>query len=108
MTTNKFSIRESSIRLEVSEMYLRKMISEGKIQTTQEKVSNSDKVWKHMISEEELLRFKMKTSTKTSRKDNRNKFTIYLTTKEETLLREFLKENLIEVDSLLSRSNPSK
>lgn len=100
----KFSIRSAASQLKVSEMYLRKMLSQGKIISEKEYIS--EKVWRHTISEDELKRFSEKTSVKTSREDSRNKFVIYLTSKEEEKVRKLLKSNeLVEVESLLARAN---
>lgn len=101
-----FSIRESSKKLGVSEMYLRKCILEDKIHTTH--VAISDKVWRHEISEDELAKFKVRSSNRSSRDDGRNKFTIYLSKSEEVKIRELLKtNNLDKVGALLQRANPS-
>ena len=107
MEKQSFSIRESSAKLGVSEMYLRKMISSGKIQTS--KVQISDHVWRHEISSAELESFKNRTSNRTSREDGRNKYVIYLNTTEFGKIQKMLKEGgMGEVAKLLNRANPGK
>ncbi|MCJ7483550.1 MAG: hypothetical protein MUO31_11345 [Thermodesulfovibrionales bacterium] len=107
MDKSSFSIRESSVKLGVSEMYLRKMINVGKIETV--KVSISPKVWRHEVSSSELERFKTRSSNRSSREDGRNKFVIYLTPTELGKVQKSLKESgMGEIVKLLVRSNPSK
>lgn len=101
------TIRQASAKLNVSEMYLRKMIAQGKIKTQQ--VAISEKVWRHEISDDELKAFAARTSQHTSREDGRNKFNVYMTAAEEKKVREALKAAKLDaVAELLVRSNPSK
>lgn len=108
MTEKTFSIHEASRLLNVSEMYIRKCILENKIKTQQ--VYISDHVWRHEISESEIQKFKSRTSNRSSRKDNRNKFTVYLSKSEEQKIRKVLTENteLSKLNELLNRTNNSK
>ncbi len=108
MTENgKFSIRQSAVKLGVSEMYLRKMIAQGKIQTV--KVAISDHVWRHEITSQELAAFKNRTSQRSSREDGRNKFVVYMNAAEEAKVREVLKgAKLPQIEQLLKRANPGK
>jgi hypothetical protein len=104
---NTFSIRKAADALEVSEMYLRKMISQGKIKTS--KVAISEHVWRHEISAAELAAFKARSSNRSSRDDGRNKFVAYMTAAEEAQVRKLLKEaKLAEVEQLIKRANPAK
>ncbi|MCJ7483548.1 MAG: hypothetical protein MUO31_11335 [Thermodesulfovibrionales bacterium] len=104
---SSFTIREAAHKLAVSEMYLRKMVLEGKLPTTH--VAISDKVWRHEISQAALDAFKARTGNRSSRDDGRNKFVVYMTTAEEKTVRESLKTLKLEaVDKLLGRANPSK
>ncbi len=107
MNQTSFSIRTAADHLKVSEMYLRKMIAQGKIQTT--KVQISDHVWRHEISDAELAAFKARTSVRTSRDDGRNKFVAYMTAAEEAKVRKLLKDaSLVDVERLIVRANPTK
>jgi hypothetical protein len=106
-TSKSLSIRKAADFLEVSEMYLRKQIKLGKIQTT--KVAISDHVWRHEISSAELAAFKNRSSVRTSRDDGRNKFVVYMNATELAKVQQVLKEaKLDQVAALIARANPSK
>lgn len=101
------SIRESAKYLGVSEMYLRKKVNDGTLNT--HKVNILGDIWRHEINKADLDVFKSRTSNRSSRDDGRNKFTMYLSKVEESKLRELLKtNNLVNVEQLLERSNPPK
>ncbi len=108
MTT--YTIRTGASKLGISEQYLRKCIREGKISTKLVKIgSNPNSPQRHEISESELMKFKKRTSVRTSRDDGRNKFVVYLTKSEERVLRQLMSNNkLTNVEKLLKRANPSK
>lgn len=107
MNTKSYTIRTAAATLKVSEMYLRKMIRQGKISTS--KVQVTDNVWRHEISEAELNRFSSRSKVRSSREDGRNKFNAYMNRAEEAKVRKVLTEaGLAEVAKLITRANTSK
>jgi hypothetical protein len=106
-TKTSYTLRQAAAKLEVSEMYLRKMVKLGKIATA--KVQITENVWRHEISEADLSAFKARTSNRSSRNDGRNKFVVYLSHPEEAQLRAQLKAlKMTDVEKLLTRANPGK
>ena len=107
MNEKSLTIRKAAIACQVSEMYIRKMIKQGKIETS--KVADTANTWHHEISGAELARFKARSSIRTSREDGRNKFVAYMNAAEEAKVRQLLKDNaLVDVERLISRANSTK
>jgi hypothetical protein len=96
-----YSIKQASSLLGLSEVYIRRMIQLGKLETT--KVAISDNVWRHEISEEVLNVWRNKAVQRTQRKDGRNKFVIYANAAELAKLQSLLETNQMNLP--LERSN---
>jgi hypothetical protein len=97
----QYSIKQAAAALELSEVYIRRMIQQKKIVTV--KVMVNESVWKHMIDESELNRWRKQTSTRSIRSDNRNKYNLYATEAELAEITKLLKANKIE--SPIERAN---
>lgn len=106
---NTFTIREAAAKLNVSEMYVRKLIKQGKIESDLKAIPGT-KIQRHEISEESLEDYANSASNRSSREDGRNKFTAYFTPEEYEKVVKILNENMseYEVESLISRTNPPK
>jgi hypothetical protein len=84
-----YDIKDAAKEAEMSEVYLRRLILQGKVKTT--KVNVSANVWKHMISEEDLIALKSKMNHHNTREDGRNRFVLYANQDELAKLAEFAK-----------------
>ena len=103
----EYSIKELSKMSGLSEVYLRRSISNGKLVTKKVKLNKNQ--FKHIISEESFTEFRKNVSHKSKREDGRNKYTSYLNTQEYESLVKLLKDNgLEEVSKLIQRTNQSK
>lgn len=90
MTTKVYDIKSGAVYLGCDEMYLRKLIRDGKIKTNLVQIAGT-KIWKHEIAEEELKGWKERARTHTSRTDGRNKYTVYANAQEIAAMQEWLK-----------------
>jgi hypothetical protein len=100
-----YSIKAAAIRLQLSEVYIRRLISQDKLITN--KVPVSDNVWRHEIPESELLRLEGKHSNiRTQREDGRNKYTLYANLSELAQLQQLAKEAGIGV--IIERANKAE
>ena len=101
-----YSIKSACNEIGMSEVYLRRMILQGKIPTVKTHVTEN--VWRHEMTEEVVMMLKKKHSsgTHTLRTDGRNKFTVYLNSEETSKLVELLKMN--KLDLLIERANKKK
>jgi hypothetical protein len=97
-----YSIKDASKALNLSEVYIRRMIQQGKLATTKVQVADTE-VWKHMISESTLAAWRKSSSTRTSRNDDRSKFTLYATAAELAQITKLLQSNKIE--AIIERAN---
>ncbi len=95
MNEKLYDIKEVSKVCNLSEVYVRRMILQGKLQTT--KVQVSENVWKHCLTQSQVDELKLRKSTKTKRSDGRNKFTTYLNEQEKIEVQKFLEERKIEL-----------
>lgn len=107
--TNKIdklmSIKEVCKQYELSEVYVRRMILQGKISTQKVQIMNN--TFKHMIKESEIIRWRSSTKTSGRRRvDGRNKYSIYGTSDEIELIQKLLDSN--KVQTPLIRSNIKK
>jgi hypothetical protein len=101
----QFSIKSAAIELGLSEVYIRRMIQKGQIETT--KVAISDNVWKHMIDEAELAQWRKNTNSRSIREDGRNKFTVYANADEYAQLQKLLEANKLNLPIMRS-NDPEK
>ena len=81
MEPKSFSIKAAAAVLGLSEVYVRRMIQSGKLETTKVQVGDTE-VWRHEISEETLAAWRKDAGAHTARIDGRNKFVLYATAEE--------------------------
>lgn len=91
-----YSINEASVKLGMSVIYIRRMISLKKIQTTLVPVAENSKTVKHMITEDELNKWRASSSSRSRREDGRSKFTLYASAEEKEQIVALLESNKIE------------
>ena len=91
MSEDSNTIKNVSKRLGLSEVYVRRMIQQGKLETV--KVQVSENVWRHEIPETVLQEWRNKSSAHTTRTDGRNKYTVYATTDEIEAFKAWLAES---------------
>jgi hypothetical protein len=102
-----YSIKEAAKWLGLSEVYIRRMIQKEKIATSKQFISEN--VWKHEISEEELISFRKQSSTRTIRADGRNKYTVYANLSEYAQLRKLIEEaNLAVITEKANKPEDTK
>lgn len=102
---NKLSIKQVCNKFQLSEVYVRRMILQGKIAT--EKVLIANNTYKHMIEEDEVIRWRSSTKGSGSkRSDGRNKYTLYGSKAEIESLQKLLNESKAPLP--LVRSNAKK
>ena len=104
MNENLLSIKDVCKLLDLTEVYVRRMILKGKIETTKLEIHKN--TYKHMITREEVNRWRSSVSGRSRREDGRNKFTLYGTSEEIEQIRKLLEEGKIE--SVIERSNKVK
>jgi excisionase family DNA binding protein len=97
MSNKSYSIKEVSSLLSLSEVYVRRMIQQGKLKSTLVQINDSE-VKKHMIDEKDLEIWRKNSQSHSSRKDDRNKFTIYLNQEELVKVTSLLKNLNIEIE----------
>lgn len=105
---DKYTIRQASREMNVSEMYVRKLIKEGKLESELVTIPGT-KIERHEISAESLKAFQERSSNRSSREDGRNKFTVYFTAAEyEQAVAKLSEIEGFDVAELLNRANPPK
>jgi excisionase family DNA binding protein len=87
-----YSIKEAASELGLSEVYIRRMIQQGKIETQKQQVGDTE-VWRHMITAETLNEWRSGSSVHTTRNDGRSKFVCYATASELAAIQDFLKDS---------------
>jgi hypothetical protein len=101
----KLSIKDICKKYKLSEVYVRRMILQGKIETT--KVEIAKNTYKHLVEEAEVLRWRTQVKTSGRRRDDgRNKYNIYGTKEEVEKILEALEDKKLEIPVL--RSNLKK
>lgn len=98
-----YTIKSLSKKFGHSEVYIRRMITQGKLKTTKEKIAKN--TYRHKISTEDYNSWRASTVTRSKRDDNRNKFTFYLSPQEYKEVSKLLQDKLPELDTLLFRTN---
>jgi hypothetical protein len=90
------NLKQLSSKLAMDQMYVRKLVVSGKIESTIVPIKEGSKVMRHEISDEAVEKF-LKTPRKsiTKREDGRNKFVVYLTSDEFKKVDQFLKKENI-------------
>jgi excisionase family DNA binding protein len=88
------SIKTAAQLLGLSEVYIRRMIQQGKIKTNRVQVGDSD-IWRHEIPADVLEAWRKSSAVHTVRTDGRSKFVMYATAAELNTIKEFIaKSNL--------------
>jgi len=90
-STKRFSIKQAAAELNLSEVYIRRMIQNGKLPTIKTQVGDTE-IWRHEIDETTLAKWRSSAQTRTSRNDGRGKYTIYLTKAELARMQSILAE----------------
>lgn len=98
------TIKEVCEELGLTMVYVRRMIQKGKIKTT--KVEMNKNQFKHLVSREEVERWRASITHRSTRDDGRNKFVLYATQDELAVIEQLLGENNIE--SIITRANKVK
>ncbi len=101
MNAKRYTIKEAAAALNLSEVYIRRMISQKKLNTVQIRISEN--VWRHEIEEEEIKRWRSASASRTTRSDNRNKFNLYATGDELAILETFIRNNNLGI--IVERAN---
>lgn len=91
--TQMYSIKQAALELGVNELYVRKLIRDGKLSTQMVPVKPGSQVMKHLIPQAEIERHKAKGRSSSSRPDGRNKWVVYATPSEAAKLAEFCRAN---------------
>ena len=98
-----YTIKSLAKKFGHSEVYIRRMITQGKLLTTKEKIAKN--TYRHIISTSDYNAWRASTVTRSKRVDNRNKFTIYLSPVEFKKLDTLLEAKMPKVQKLLIRTN---
>ena len=88
----KYTIEETATELSFSTQYIRLLIRQGRLKTTLEPLVEGSLVSHHMVSVEELERYRNEAPRKSRRPDGRNKFIIYLKATEIAPARKALQD----------------
>ena len=105
MINKSLSIKEAAVALNLSEVYLRRLISQDKLHT--KKIFISENVFKHIIDKEDLIALEAKhSSIRTQRNDGRNKYTLYANEAELAQLAKLTKEAHLEI--IIERANKTQ
>lgn len=107
----KFSVPEAAEELGYTEQYVRVLIQRGYIESNPEPREPDSLVMRHMVSEDELERFKIQHPTRNRRRDGRNKFVAYMTPAEYDEAIRILKAagpHMRKVAELIQPANPIK
>jgi len=105
----KYDIQEAAKRLKLSPQYVRSLIRSGMLKSAFEPIVPESLVNKHMVTEAEIQRYLAIPSSKTQRKDHRNKYVIYMTMDERQRVADALKAaDLADVESTIRTANVLK
>ena len=99
----ELSIKQICTKYNLSPVYVRRSLLNGKLHGRKVEIMNNTFKW--LIDEDEVKRWRSTRSNSGRRKDGRNKFNLYATSKELEQLKKVLKENNVELP--LRRSNKS-
>ena len=97
-------IKDVAKELGLSEVYVRRMILKGKIETIKKEIRTN--TFKHLITREEVERWRSSVASRSKREDGRSKFTLYSTKEEYEAIQKLLKEQ--DIQALIQRSNKVK
>ena len=100
-----YTIKQVCEMTGLSEVYVRRMIQHGKLQTEKVPMPNMKNTFQHMISEDELNRWRS-ASANHRREDGRSRFILYATAEEKAELDQLIAEN--ENGAIITRQNKVK
>jgi len=89
-----FTIKQLAVELQLSEMYVRRAIQQGKLQATLEKVPNTN-IERWSVSAEEVTKWRKTCKNHAHRADGRKQYKVVLSEEEFNLLSkkyEFIKK----------------
>jgi hypothetical protein len=89
---DKYTIDEAAVELSFSAQHIRTLIRQGRLESTMEPLAEGSLVEHHIISAEELERYRNEVPHKSRRSDGRNKFIIYLLATEIAPVRKALEK----------------
>lgn len=104
--SNKLSIKDVCEQFELSPVYVRRMIQRGEIKTELVPVSEGSKTTKHMIDQEEIIRWRASKANRSTREDGRSKYVLYANADEIKAIESLLETNAIE--AIVVRANKVK
>jgi len=87
------TIMQAAARMGLTPQYVRQLIRQNKIPTTQEPISPHSVVFRHMISIDTIEAFQAQIPSRSRRHDHRHKWTVYSTFEEMTRIKELLHEH---------------
>lgn len=82
MTEKTYGLKEAALYLGCNEMYLRKLVSAGKIASVKAPTKEGSSTLKYLISESALNEWKSAGRKGSARGDGRNKWIVYATKEE--------------------------
>ena len=85
----QFSIKEAAAEYQLSEVYLRRMILQGKIPSKKVPVGDTE-ILRHVIQKVDLEAWRQNSSVRTVRQDGRGKNLLYATAPELEAIQKFL------------------
>lgn len=97
-----YTIKEAAASLNLSEVYVRRMIQQGKLATTKRPVGDTE-IWRHEIAAEELTAWRTNASTHTTRNDGRSKNLLYATSEELAKITKLMVEN--DIEAIIEKAN---
>jgi excisionase family DNA binding protein len=97
-----YTIKAAAASLGLSEVYVRRMIQKGKLETVKARVGDTE-VWRHEIPAEVLAEWRNSAGQRSTRDDGRNKYTLYATAEELATIQALFKTNKVEAP--IGRSN---
>jgi len=104
VSEQEYGIKDVCRLLDLSMVYVRRMILKGKIQSRKVEIGNN--TYKHMILGSEIIRWRTDVGNRSRREDGRSKFTLYSTKEEFVRIQELLKQE--DIQSLIQRPNKVK
>lgn len=89
----------------LSNVYIRRAISTGKLEATKERVGDT-KVFRNVVTESAYNAWRATTASRSRREDGRNKYTLYATAEEFAQIEELLAK--AKNEAIVARANAAK
>ena len=102
--SKKLSIKEICNKFDLSRVWVRRALLQGKLKG--EKIKIAEKTYKWVVDEEEVMKWRQRSSKAGRRKDGRTKYNFYATSEEMKAVKELLDKNSLETP--MKRANPPK